>query len=88
MTTTPRTPTRSQVRLFHLAFAAVTLGVVYSPAFDAEGVRTLLRLAVIPGLGLTGVALWALPKLRHALASRERRTSAHHETTGRSGRGR
>lgn len=70
MTAAPGTPTRSRVRLVHLAFAAVTIGVVYSPAFDADAVRTLLRLAVVPGLALTGISLWALPKLSRALAER------------------
>jgi len=55
---------RSRVRLAHLGIAAFTAGVVYSPAFDPESVRTLLRVAVVPGLTLSGAALWALPKLR------------------------
>lgn len=41
MTTTAGTPTRPQVLLFRFAFAAVTFGVVHSPAFDSEGVRNL-----------------------------------------------
>ena len=52
--------TASRARLAHLGVAAVTIGVVYSPAFDADAVRDLLRLLVVPGLGLTGSVLWYL----------------------------
>ena len=55
---------RSRIRLAHIGVAAFTAGIAYSPAFDAETVRTLLRLVVLPALALTGGALWALPRLR------------------------
>ena len=61
---------RSRVRLAHVGIAAFTAGVVYSPSFDATTVRDLLRFAVLPGLALTGAALWALPTLRRHVASR------------------
>jgi hypothetical protein len=61
---------RSRVRLAHVGIAAFTAGVVYSPSFDAATVRDLLRFAVLPGLALTGAALWALPRLRRRAASR------------------
>ena len=54
------TLTRSRGRLAHLAMAAVTIGAVYSPAFDAEALRELLRIIVVPGLALTGSVLWYL----------------------------
>lgn len=82
MTAAQGTPTRSQVRLAHLAFAAITIGVVYSPAFDADAARTLLRFVVVPGLALTGLSLWALPKLRRTLAGRGRRGAAGREQAG------
>lgn len=56
--------TRARARLAHVGVAAFTAGIVYSPAFDPETVRELLRLAVLPALALTGLLLWALPKLR------------------------
>ena len=61
---------RARVRLAHVGVAAFTIGVVYSPSFDATTVRDLLRLAVLPALALTGAALWALPALRRRAASR------------------
>jgi hypothetical protein len=67
--------TRSRVRLAHIAIAAFTTGVVYSPRFDPETVRVLLRLAVLPGLAVTGAILWTLPKLRR-LARRRAATGA------------
>jgi hypothetical protein len=61
---------RARVRLAHVGIAAFTIGIVYSPSFDATTVRDLLRLAVLPALAVTGAALWALPALRRRAASR------------------
>jgi hypothetical protein len=62
---------RSRVRLAHVGVAAFTIGVVYSPSFEASTVRDLLRFGVLPALALTGAGIWALPMLRrHAVRHR------------------
>jgi hypothetical protein len=78
-------PTPSRARLAHLGIAALTLGVVYSPAFAAETVRELLRLVVLPGLVLSGSVLWYLRRRRVSFG--DRRVGPAHPSTARGAEG-
>lgn len=62
--------TRSRARLAHLGVAAFTIGIVYSPAFTADTVRDVLRVAVVPTLAMSGLLLWALPHLKRTARRR------------------
>ena len=64
---TPST-TRQALRLFHLA-AGIAIGAfVYAPPLQASAVyATVLQVAVVPALGLSGLLMWKprLLRLRH-----------------------
>ena len=49
---------RNAIRIFHLT-AAATLGVYfYSPIAGNETLRLIIQFVTLPGIFLTGIALW------------------------------
>lgn len=55
---------RDTQRLVHLAGALVLIAFVYVPGADTSLFTALMRFVVVPGLILTGLAMWQLPRLR------------------------
>jgi hypothetical protein len=75
---------RNLIRIIHL-FAATTLGIYfYSPIAGDETLRIIIQFVTLPGIVLTGIALWQqayLNKLlnrstRKSVASAARRIAA------------
>jgi hypothetical protein len=70
---------RIVVRIFHLS-AAATLGMYfYSPLAGNETLRLVIQWVTLPGIALTGIALWqqaALNKLLHRYTAKAVLTSA------------
>jgi hypothetical protein len=64
---------RTRIRFVHLLLGGFTFVVVYSPVFDAETSRLILRVAVFPGLAMSGIVLWKLAAVRRWLAGRRPR---------------
>ncbi|MCG8347747.1 MAG: hypothetical protein MI924_08205 [Chloroflexales bacterium] len=61
-------------RVMHLIGAAVLIGYVYLPLGSAPFITTLMQIVIVPSLGVTGMLMWQLPKLRKWLGGK--RTSA------------
>lgn len=72
---------RNAIRIVHL-FAAATLGMYfYSPIAGDETLRLIIQFGTLPGMLLTGVALWQqayLNKLLHRNPRKPATNPAHH----------
>ena len=70
---------RNAIRIFHL-IAAATLGVYfYSPLAGDETLRLIIQFVTLPGIVLTGTALWQqayLNKLLHRITRKSTAGSA------------
>jgi len=70
---------RNAIRIIHL-IAAATLGVYfYSPLAGDETLRLIIQFVTLPGIVLTGLALWQqayLNKLLHRTTRKSRAASA------------
>ena len=68
---------RNAIRIFHL-IAAATLGVYfYSPIAGDETLRQIIQLVTLPGIVLTGTALWQQAYLNKLLNHNTRRSTAN-----------
>ncbi|HET6595243.1 MAG TPA: hypothetical protein VFG81_06450 [Anaerolineales bacterium] len=71
---------RNVIRIIHLT-AAATLGLYfYSPLAGDEILRLIIQFATLPGIILTGIALWQqayLNKLLHRSPRKSKANSAH-----------
>jgi len=67
---------RSKLRFIHLVAAVGSVVLVYAPPIDAATSRTLLRVVVLPALGLSGCALWKLAGVQRRLRNRRAARSA------------
>ena len=67
---------RNGIRIFHL-IAATTLGMYfYSPIAGNETLRLVIQFGTLPGILLTGIALWQQAYLNKLLNRRTRKSTA------------
>ena len=67
---------RTGIRLFHL-IAAATLGLYfYSPIAGDETLRLIIQFVTLPGILLTGIALWKQAYLNKLLKRKARKSAA------------
>jgi len=65
---------RTGIRIFHL-IAAATLGMYfYSPIAGNETLRMIIQFVTLPGILLTGIALWQQASLNKLLNRTTRKT--------------
>ena len=67
---------RNVIRIIHL-IAAATLGMYfYSPIAGDETLRLIIQFVTLPGIVLTGIALWQQAYLNKLLHRSTRKTAA------------
>ena len=68
---------RNGIRIIHL-IAAATLGIYfYSPIAGNETLRVIIQFVTLPGIVLTGLALWQQAYLNKLLNRRTRKSTAN-----------
>ncbi len=68
---------RNLIRIIHLT-AATTLGLYfYSPIAGDETLRLIIQVAILPGIVLTGIALWQQAYLNKLLNRKTRKSTAN-----------
>jgi hypothetical protein len=68
---------RNSIRIIHL-IAAATLGIYfYSPIAGNETLRVIIQFVTLPGIVLTGLALWQQAYLNKLLNRRTRKSTAN-----------
>ena len=68
---------RTLIRIIHL-FAAATFGMYfYSPIAGHETLRLIIQFVTLPGIALTGIALWQQAYLNKLLHRNARKPTAN-----------
>jgi hypothetical protein len=57
-------------RVMHLIGAAALLIYVYTPSGSLPVFTTLMQVAIVPALGVSGLLMWQAPRLRKLLQSK------------------
>ncbi len=68
---------RNVIRIIHLV-AAVTFGMYfYSPISGDQTLRLIIQFVTLPGIALTGIALWQQAYLNKILSHNTHKSTAH-----------
>ena len=68
---------RNVIRIIHL-FAAATFGMYfYSPIAGDEPLRLIIQFVTLPGIALTGIALWQQAYLNKMLSRNIHKSTVH-----------